>query len=36
MKGAIKNAGYFNTHRMVKEYVQRAYGVSLEDAAVKD
>jgi len=36
MKGAIKNASYFNTHRMVKEYVTRAYGMKLEDAIVKE
>jgi len=36
MKGAIKNAAYFNSHRMVKEYVERAYGLKLEDAVVKD
>ena len=36
MKGAIKNASYFNTHRMVKDYVVRAYGASLEEAIVKD
>jgi len=36
MKGAIKNAAYFNTHRMVREYVERAYGARLEDAVVKD
>lgn len=36
MKGAIKNAAYFNTHRMVKEYVARAYGLRLEDAVVKE
>jgi starch phosphorylase len=36
MKGAIKNAAIFNSHRMVKEYVDRAYGVSFEDAVVKD
>jgi starch phosphorylase len=36
MKGAIKNASYFNTHRMVKEYVTRAYGEKLEDVVVKD
>jgi starch phosphorylase len=36
MKGAIKNASHFNTHRMVKEYVTRAYGVALEEAIVKE
>ena len=36
MKGAIKNASYFNTHRMVREYVERAYGTRLEDAVVQD
>jgi starch phosphorylase len=35
MKGAIKNASYFNTHRMVQEYVEKAYGISLQDAIVK-
>ena len=35
MKGAIKNASYFNTHRMVKEYVEKAYGMPLKDAIVK-
>jgi glycogen phosphorylase len=35
MKGAIKNASYFNTHRMVKEYVEKAYGERLEDVVVK-
>jgi len=36
MKGAIKNASYFNTHRMVREYVERAYGLRLEDAVVQE
>jgi alpha-glucan phosphorylase-like protein len=36
MKGAIKNASYFNTHRMVKEYVTRAYGERLEDVVIKE
>jgi alpha-glucan phosphorylase-like protein len=36
MKGAIRNASYFNTHRMVKEYVARAYGERLEDVIVKE
>jgi len=35
MKGAIKNASYFNTHRVVKEYVEKGYGVPLKDAIVK-
>jgi starch phosphorylase len=35
MKGAIKNASYFNTHRMVKEYVEKAYGIPLKNAIVK-
>ncbi|MGV8140940.1 MAG: alpha-glucan family phosphorylase, partial [Candidatus Woesearchaeota archaeon] len=35
MKGAIKNASYFNTHRMVQEYVEKAYGIPLKDAIVK-
>lgn len=35
MKGAIKNASYFNTHRMVQEYVEKAYGMPLKDAIVK-
>ncbi|MGV8171765.1 MAG: alpha-glucan family phosphorylase [Candidatus Woesearchaeota archaeon] len=35
MKGAIQNASYFNTHRMVKEYVEKAYGISINDAIVK-
>jgi glycogen phosphorylase len=36
MKGAILNASYFNTHRMVKEYVERAYGLNMAEAAVKN
>lgn len=36
MKGAIRNASYFNTHRMVKEYVARAYGLTLDEARVQD
>jgi len=36
MKGAIRNASYFNSHRMVREYVERAYGLKLEEAAVKE
>ncbi len=35
MKGAIKNASFFNTHRMVEEYVDKAYGMRLEDVIVK-
>jgi starch phosphorylase len=35
MKGAIKNASYFNTHRMVQEYVEKSYGMPLKDAIVK-
>jgi starch phosphorylase len=28
MRGAIRNAAYFNSHRMVKEYLKKAYGFS--------
>ena len=31
MQEAIGNAGYFNTHRMVGEYVGKAYGKTLEE-----
>jgi len=34
-KGAIKNASYFNTHRVVQEYVEKQYGVPLQEAIVK-
>ena len=34
MKGAIMNASYFNTHRMVQEYVEQAYGMQLKDVIV--
>jgi len=36
MKGAIRNASYFNTHRMVKEYVERAYGLTFSEARIQD
>ena len=29
MKAAIRNAAYFNTHRVVREYAERAWGIEL-------
>jgi starch phosphorylase len=36
MKEAIRNAAYFNSHRMVKEYIERSYGLTLSEARVQD
>jgi starch phosphorylase len=36
MKGAVRNAAFFNTHRMVKEYIERSYGLTLDEVRVQD
>ena len=35
MKGAIKNASHFNSHRMVKNQIEKSYGMSIKDVTIK-